>query len=110
MVNRNRELMISTAPSKLSTIWTNTHTTLQDLTAAAYDPKTVNITHDEYEKLTKTEKDKVKDVGGFVGGHLKGGRRRKGHVLARSLITLDIDNLPAGIDPVSYTHLRAHET
>lgn len=98
MVNRNRELMISTAPSKLSTIWTNTHTTLQDLTAQAYDPITVDITHNEYERLKKTAKDKVKDVGGFVGGHLKGGKRRKGHVLARSLITLDIDNLPTDID------------
>ena len=94
MVNRNRELMISTASSKLSTIWNNTHTTIADLTAQAYDPITVDITHDEYQRLKKTDKDKIKDVGGFVGGHLKGSRRRKGHVLARSLITLDLDNLP----------------
>ena len=94
----NRELMIATATSKLSTIWTNTHTTIQDLTAQAYNPTVVDITHTDYEALPKTAKDKIKDVGGFVGGHLKGSKRRKGHVLARSFITLDIDNLPTDID------------
>ena len=98
MTNRNRELMISTAPSKLSTVWTNTYTNIQDLTATAYDPTVVDITHNDYTHLSKKDKDKAKDVGGFVGGHLKDGRRRKGHVLARSFITLDIDNLPADIN------------
>lgn len=98
MTTRNRELMISTAPSKLSTVWTNTYTNIQDLTATAYDPTVVDITHNDYIHLSKKDKDKAKDVGGFVGGHLKDGRRRKGHVLARSFITLDIDNLPADIN------------
>lgn len=95
---KNRELKISTAPSKTAARWTNTLTTLQDLTARAYDPAVVDCTVAEYQKLTKGEKDKHKDVGGFVGGHLKNGRRRKGHVLARSLVTLDLDNLPADIN------------
>lgn len=95
---KNRELKISTAPSKTAARWTNQLTTLQDLTAKAYDPAVVDCIVAEYEKLAKGEKDKCKDVGGFVGGHLKNGRRRKGHVLARSLVTLDLDNLPADVD------------
>lgn len=95
---KNRELKISTAPSKTAARWTNQLTTLQDLTARAYEPTTVNCTVAEYEKLPKGERDKRKDVGGFVGGHLKNGRRRKGHILTRSLVTLDLDNLPTDVD------------
>lgn len=95
---KNRELKISTAPSKTSARWTNQLTTLQDLTAKAYEPTVIDCTVTEYQALAKGEKDKRKDVGGFVGGHLKNGRRRKGHVLARSLVTLDLDNLPKDTD------------
>ena len=95
---KNRELKISTAPSKTSARWTNQLTTLQDLTAKAYEPTVIDCTVTEYQALAKGEKDKRKDVGGFVGGHLKNGRRRKGHVLARSLVTLDLDNLPTDVD------------
>lgn len=95
---KNRELKISTAPSKTSARWTNQLTTLQDLTARAYEPIVVDCTVAEYEKLPKGERDKRKDVGGFVGGHLKNGRRRKGHVLARSFVTLDLDNLPTDVN------------
>ncbi|WP_165164927.1 virulence-associated E family protein [Corynebacterium qintianiae] len=98
MTNKNRELKIATATTKTSAQWTNTHTTLQDLTAKAHDPVIVDLTTAEYSALSKGDKDKHKDVGGFVGGHLKQGRRRKGHVLTRSLITLDLDNLPADTD------------
>lgn len=95
---QNRELKISTASSKTALKWTNKLTTLQDMTAMAYEPVVVELTKSEYFSLPKGEKDKHKDVGGFVGGHLKNGRRRKGHVLSRSLVTLDLDNLPADVD------------
>lgn len=95
---QNRELKISTASSKTALKWTNKLTTLQDMTAMAYEPVVVELTKSEYFSLPKGEKDKHKDVGGFVGGHLKNGRRRKGHVLSRSLVTLDLDNIPADVD------------
>ncbi len=41
--------------------------------------------------MSKTEKDRVKDVGGFVGGSLKNGRRKAENIANRSIITLDID-------------------
>ncbi|WP_257202963.1 virulence-associated E family protein [Corynebacterium cystitidis] len=93
-----RELTIATAPTRHSTRWTNTHTTKQDLTAAAYDPKTIPHTTTEYAALTKEARNEAKDTGGYVAGHLTNGRRRKGHIKTRSLITLDLDNLPANID------------
>ena len=36
-------------------------------------------------------KGKIKDVGGFVGGFLVGGRRNPDKVLYRQLLTLDLD-------------------
>lgn len=94
----NRELTIATATTRNTTRWTNTFATKQDLTAKAYDPITVDTTPAEYQAMTKAQRDQIKDVGGYVAGHLKDGRRRKGHVHNRSMITLDIDNLPANTD------------
>ena len=45
----------------------------------------------EYRKMSKDEQDDRKDVGGFVGGKLKDGRRKNGFVEYRSLLTLDMD-------------------
>jgi putative DNA primase/helicase len=45
----------------------------------------------EYINFPKDIQDNIKDVGGFVGGSLKDGKRRKDTVLSRSLVTLDAD-------------------
>ncbi|GCD11638.1 hypothetical protein Ctaglu_32610 [Clostridium tagluense] len=45
----------------------------------------------EYKKLPKLEQDNLKDVGGFVGGALREGKRKSDSVLSRCLITLDAD-------------------
>lgn len=46
-----------------------------------------------YMAMRKSEQDTLKDIGGFVGGDLSG-RRKKGNVRGRDVITLDLDNLP----------------
>ncbi len=55
-------------------------------------------TVEEYPKLPKEKRDELKDHGGFVGGWLKNGCRRKGHVLFRTLGCLDADNIPAEVN------------
>jgi predicted P-loop ATPase len=45
----------------------------------------------EYDKLPKGQQDAIKDVGGFVGGTLKGGRRLAVNTVWRQIITLDAD-------------------
>ena len=52
----------------------------------------------EYPNLPKEKRDELKDQGGFVGGWLKGGIRRKGHVISRCVGCLDADNIPAEAD------------
>ncbi len=45
----------------------------------------------EYKKMTKAQQDGIKDIGGFVLGTLKGGRRKKETVLTRTGLSLDMD-------------------
>lgn len=45
----------------------------------------------EFRKMTKARQDSIKDIGGFVGGALREGKRRNGYVLCRSMLTLDMD-------------------
>ena len=46
----------------------------------------------EYQLMSHDQRGEIKDVGGFVGGVLRGGQRRKDAVESRTLLTLDLDN------------------
>lgn len=48
-------------------------------------------TMEEYFSFAKEKQDEIKDVGGFVAGKLRDGRRKRGCVEYRSMITLDMD-------------------
>ena len=52
---------------------------------------TTKETIQEYFKMGKDDQDRIKDVGSFVGGWLKEGRRKTGCVEHRTLLTLDAD-------------------
>lgn len=90
----NPELIISTGKSRYETKWKNKKilwsALLSKLKASVETPET----HAEFMQLTKDEQDRIKDIGGFVGGHLKDGRRKTGYVVARQILTLDIDFAP----------------
>ena len=55
-------------------------------------PAITEETIDEYYAMTNEERTEIKDVGGFVGGKLKGGVRRKSALENRTLLTIDADN------------------
>ncbi|MEG0398162.1 MAG: virulence-associated E family protein [Cetobacterium sp.] len=58
-------------------------------------------TQAEYNQMSKSEKDNIKDVGGFVLGQLRDNRRRKDCVISRSALTLDMDyGTPTIIDEI----------
>jgi len=59
--------------------------------------KRTTETVSEFRKLGKAQQDRVKDIGGFVGGALREGKRRNGYVLCRSLLTLDMDYATPGV-------------
>ena len=59
----------------------------------------------EYRSMKKSERDAVKDKGGFFAGTLKGTRRRATEVISRSMITLDHDRLEQGcFDAFAFKH------
>lgn len=49
-------------------------------------------TMDEYLGMNKEEQSRIKDVGGFVGGYLKDGRRLNRNVEFRQVLSLDLDD------------------
>ena len=55
-------------------------------------------TAEEYPRLSKEERDDLKDQGGFVGGWLREGVRKNGNVLCRTIGALDADNIPGDTD------------
>lgn len=61
-------------------------------------PIRTSETAEEYPKLPKKQRDALKDHGGFVGGHLKGGIRKNGNVSCRSLGALDADHIDLACD------------
>lgn len=87
-------MKISYAPRRTAKKWTNTDMTWQEITQRLSTTKRTPETIEQYLKLSAKEQSEIKDVGGFVAGHLKEGRRRKGHVLSRSALALDIDFAP----------------
>lgn len=90
---------IAVAPSRQSKIWRNVKTTWQDfLQDHLLEPCRTNETMAEYAAMKKPERDRIKDQGGFVGGYLEGGRRKKDSVKLRQLICLDADNIPKDVD------------
>ena len=86
-----RELNLATGTSRTTKKWTNKTLTWRELLDKLSEPVRTPETLAEYAKMPKSEKGRVKDVGGFVGGWLKGGRRRPGNVQNRTMLVLDAD-------------------
>ena len=82
---------ITTGRSRLETEWKRREVTWPQLCAKLIKVKRTSESVAEYKAMTKTQKGKVKDCGGFVGGTLQGARRKATDVTGRSLVTLDID-------------------
>ena len=92
-MENSRKLVISEANNRLSKQWVITEITWSEFVDRLGKPKVTAETLDEFLSYSKSKQDDIKDVGGFVGGKLKGNLRRSEAVESRSLITLDLDNL-----------------
>lgn len=86
------ELKIAYGDSRLSKRWVNKKITFDELCERFKVTRRTTETVTEYKKFTKDRRDAAKDVGGYVLGHLKSGRRKKNTVESRSGITLDADH------------------
>jgi predicted P-loop ATPase len=92
----DRKLQIATAHSRKATRWQNKKVSWGRLCERCTQVVRTGETHGEYMAMSKDEQGRVKDVGGFVGGYLDGGVRKRESVRLRSVLTLDLDNKARG--------------
>ena len=90
-------MKIAVGNSRMDKKWKNRDISWEDLCQRVSSTIRTTETVEEYRKLKKGAQDNIKDVGGFVGGQLREGRRKNGMVLCRSMLTLDMDYGEPGI-------------
>lgn len=98
-------MKIAVGNSRMDKKWKNRDISWEDLCARVGSTIRTTETVEEYRKLKKGAQDNIKDVGGFVGGQLREGRRKNGMVLCRSMLTLDMDYGKPGVwDKIDLLH------
>lgn len=96
-ITHDGSLSISTGASRKELHWKNKEVLWSELLGKLSKTTRTHETFAEYMKASKTRQDEIKDVGGFVGGTLAGGRRKAGNVLERSILSLDADFSKGGL-------------
>ena len=74
-VTHDGKLLIAVGRSRQSTQWQNKEFNWSELLDKLAQTTRTRETAAEYAALPKGERDNIKDVGGFVGGYLKNGKR-----------------------------------
>lgn len=92
----NRTLHISTAGSRKATHWPESSILWSEFVDKLKTPVRSSETVEDYLAMGKAKQAELKDVGGFVGGTFSNGRRKPVYLTGRDLVTLDMDNIPAG--------------
>lgn len=95
-MQNDKKLIISMGQSRKAINWKAVELYWSEFVQRLSVPQRSTETLAEYKRLTKSQQDELKDIGGFVGGQLNGSRRKSESVISRSLVTLDLDNIPAG--------------
>ena len=95
-MTNDRLITITVGASRKSAQWLPQRLLLSELYDKLRTPARSTETMAEYLALPKGQQDDRKDVGGFVAGALTGKRRKAGSVASRDVLTLDLDNIPAG--------------
>ena len=88
-----RDLAIAYGNSRQAKNWVNKTIRYEDLKERLKVTIRTAESAEEYAKMSKAQRDAAKDHGGFVGGVLKGGRRKVDAVELRSMIALDGDRI-----------------
>lgn len=86
-----RKLNIAVGKSRHDTKWKNVDTSWEKLVSKLSETYRTYETVATYASWKKDKQDDVKDIGGFVGGTLKEGRRKNGYVESRCIVSLDLD-------------------
>lgn len=85
------KINIATGRSAESKLWKNNAMLWSEFVKRITENTPTNETYKEFMLANKQEQGKIKDVGGYVGGYLRNGRRNPKNVIHRQLLTLDLD-------------------
>lgn len=86
------KFIIFTGNSRKDKVWKEQTVSWEEFAQRLSQTTVTSETQEEYRKMKKYQQDNVKDVGGFVAGQLKDGRRTKASVMNRSMLSLDMDH------------------
>lgn len=84
-------LAVAYGHSAKSKIWKNKKVQWSEFANRLLTENKTSETYKEFMAAHKEDQHKIKDVGGYVGGYLRGGRRKPENVVHRQIMTLDID-------------------
>lgn len=91
-VTEDRKLLIAVGRSRKAALWQNKEILWSELVNKLATTTRTRESALEYSRLPKAERDEIKDIGGFVGGYLKNGKRNNGSVVNRCIVCLDADS------------------
>lgn len=111
----SRKLTITTGVTARGGAVTRKEVSWEGLAARLQRFSVLNITLDQYSALSTDQKADVKDSAGFfIGGHFSDDTRKKAALVGRSLLTLDVDALPAfelpGVKDVYHNFAHVYHT
>lgn len=89
----NKTVIITSAPSRTSKNWIGEELLWSEFVEKIKVPVRSNENFEDYMKLSKADRDNLKDVGGYVGGELSGPERNAKTCISRDIVTLDYDNI-----------------
>lgn len=95
-MQNDKIIKISTGTSRKATAWNGQELYWSDFLQRLSQPVRTQESLAQYKALPRPEQDKLKDVGGYVGGVLKGPRRKNENAGDRYLVTLDADTIEPG--------------
>lgn len=92
----DRMITITVGASRKAAVWKPETLTLSEFWGRLGNVHRSTETLAQYRDLPKPKQDELKDVGGYVAGTFRGEKRRACDVTGRDIVTLDLDNIPAG--------------
>lgn len=85
------QISLAIGRSSRSKLWKNTTTLWSEFCERLKESTKTRETLREFIQASKDEQHQIKDVGGYVGGYLRNGKRSPNSVVERSVLTLDVD-------------------
>ena len=108
-VKHDRKLLIAIGRSRKASQWQNKEMMWSEFLDKLSTTTRTRESVTDYAAMSKADRDTVKDVGGFVGGYLKNGRRNNASVVNRCMLCLDADNADPGLmDDLDMTFINAY--